>query len=120
MGTNTFHALVLEKEEGADWKPVFRKRFFVRLAADGLNIIGEQSWERAMAAMIYFREVFAEQGVRLEDVLAFGTAGIRSAENASEFIKAVKKKTGITVLANFGRTGSGIGLPGSSAGRSMA
>lgn len=95
LGTNTFHLLVAEQQTDNTFKELYRKRFFVKLAEEGIATIGKASLQRGMEALIHFRQVLAE--LQVSSVKAIGTAALRTASNGPTFIQEVKDKLGIQI-----------------------
>ncbi len=103
LGTNTFHLLVVESNtDGHGWTPVMRERVFVKLAEDGIERIGPAAFERGMAALALFRQHLDRYGIPPESVPALGTAALRTAQNAPEFLHEVFVRTGIRAEAISG------------------
>lgn len=97
MGTNTFHLMVVEWDAAGAWRPLHRNRVFVKLAESGLYHIGEAAFERGVQAMHAFRADLDAFSLDPGEVAAFGTAALRSAANAPEFIAKVYDQTGVRV-----------------------
>ncbi len=95
LGTNTFHLLVAEVQADQSFKELYRKRFFVKLAEEGIETIGEAPLQRGMQALRTFQQVLQELGV--EQVKAIGTAALRTATNGPRFIETVKEQIGIQI-----------------------
>jgi len=96
LGTNTFHLLVVEPNtNGPGWTPVMRERVFVKLAEEGIERIGPAAFERGLAALALFRQHLDRYGIPPETVAAYGTAALRTAANAPEFMQEVFIRTGI-------------------------
>jgi exopolyphosphatase/guanosine-5'-triphosphate,3'-diphosphate pyrophosphatase len=95
MGTNTFHLMVVEWDEAGSWRPLHRNRVFVKLAEAGLHHIGDAAFERGLQAMHAFRADLDAWSLDPGEVTAFGTAALRSAANAPEFIQKVYDQTGM-------------------------
>lgn len=87
LGTNTFHLLIAEVSSGSI-RELYRKRIFVKLAADGIGRIGPAPFERGIKALFYFKEKLDEY--KCTSVQAIGTAALRRAANGQEFILAAK------------------------------
>jgi exopolyphosphatase/guanosine-5'-triphosphate,3'-diphosphate pyrophosphatase len=94
LGTNTFHLLIVDRD-GEEWRTVHRERIFVRLAEEGIHLIGPAAYERGLAAVEIFREHLIRFGIPPEGVPAFGTAALRTAANAPDFLREVQRRTGI-------------------------
>lgn len=105
LGTNTFHVLVVRVGDGT-FDYVYRERIFVNLAEEGITRIGQDAWERAMEALIHYNAILKPLGVK--HVIAIGTAALRTASNADEFIRAVHKQTGIQVEVISGEREAGL------------
>ena len=96
MGTNTFHLLLAERGvSGA--RILYRTHEAVKIGMAGINegIINRDACQRAIAAMIKFRKIIDEHGVR--DVYAFGTSAFRNAANGNALADEIRAATGITV-----------------------
>ena len=94
LGTNTFHLLIAEKEQGA-FKELYRKRGVVKLAEEGIQTIGEAPYRRAMANIRAYKKILDE--FQVCEVKAIGTAALRTSSNGKTFIEQVKAETGIEV-----------------------
>jgi exopolyphosphatase/guanosine-5'-triphosphate,3'-diphosphate pyrophosphatase len=95
LGTNTFHLLIVELDSSGARNVVFKKRTYVSLASDGISYIGEAPYERGLECLREFASIIDDYGV--DALKAFGTAALRNAENARNFVFDVKKQTGIDV-----------------------
>ncbi|MBP7272723.1 MAG: hypothetical protein KA974_02720 [Saprospiraceae bacterium] len=93
LGTNTFHLLIVEWKENNLFQTLYRHRTFVKLAESGIHFIGEQAFRRGIEAVLNFKE--AIDAYKVNDVLAIGTAALRTATNAGAFLDAVYEKTNI-------------------------
>ncbi len=94
-GTNTFHLLIAEAQEGGGFETVFKERNYVRLGQDGLHHIGEAPFQRGIECIRDFQKILREKGV--EKLKAFGTEALRRAANAPEFVDAVQRETGVPI-----------------------
>jgi len=94
LGTNTFHLLIVQKQNG-QLKELFRERIFVKLAEDGIHKIGPKPYQRGLDCLSRYQKILQEQQV--SKVEAIGTAALRRASNGSQFIADVKNKTGIKI-----------------------
>ncbi len=97
LGTNTFHLLIAEEAPSARIREIFRERHFVKLAEEGIEIIGQAPYQRGMETMQHFRRVLAAHDVPVERVRVFGTAALRTAANGQAFIREVLESTGIEI-----------------------
>lgn len=96
MGTNTFHLMIVHRE-GASWTPLVRHRVFVNMGEEGLDMIGAAALERCLEAMRLFKAQIEAADVALYNVRAFGTAGLRMANNSRDLCNRIFDETGIEV-----------------------
>ncbi|MEO6760342.1 MAG: phosphatase, partial [Saprospiraceae bacterium] len=68
---------------------------YVKLAEEGIQRIGDAAFARGLAALQSFRTQLEVFQVPPADMRAFGTAALRTAENAPEFLEQVRALTGI-------------------------
>ncbi|MDX1410302.1 MAG: hypothetical protein R3330_19260, partial [Saprospiraceae bacterium] len=94
LGTNTFHLLLVEANE-EDWQFLYRKRIFVNLAEIGIEQISQQAMDRGLDALREFKTAINSHGVH--QVRVVGTAALRRAHNAADFLERVKTQTGFDV-----------------------
>lgn len=95
LGTNTFHLLVAEKQVNQTFTELHRQRFFVKLAAEGIETIGDASIQRGLHALKTFRATLDKLGVT--KVSAIGTAALRTASNGPAFVRTAKEKYNIQI-----------------------
>ena len=95
LGTNTFHLLVAERSSNQSFKEVHRKRFFVKLAEEGIETIGAAPIQRGLQALNTFRATLDEFGI--QKVKALGTAALRTATNGPAFVQKVKEDFDIQI-----------------------
>jgi len=88
LGSNTFHLLVCDVEEGK-FAEVHRRRQFVALAEGGIEIIKDSAIERATAALQQIAADIAAHEVK--NIKIVGTAALRSATNAKVIHTIVKE-----------------------------
>ena len=93
LGTNTFHLLIVEMQKGAPTSILFKKRIYVSLASEGISNIGEAPYIRGLDCLNQFASIMDEYQV--DALKAFGTAALRNARNAKDFIIDVKSKQGL-------------------------
>lgn len=96
FGTNTFNLLIAEKK-GVGFDILYSGKEGVKLGRGGIkdHIITREAMERAFNAIEKHLEVIQRFGA--EDIHAFATAAVRSAENGKELVKSVKERYGISV-----------------------
>jgi len=96
LGTNTFHLLIAERpESGGAWQHLLRRKFYVKLAEEGIERIGDGAYERAMTAVRAFHQDLEAHQVPPNAVKAFGTAALRTAANAPDLLAQMLQETGI-------------------------
>jgi exopolyphosphatase/guanosine-5'-triphosphate,3'-diphosphate pyrophosphatase len=98
LGTNTFHLLIADRQNGHP-ETLFRESRPARIGQAGINqgIITEEGIGRALDVLTYFRQKLDEFGVSDEQILATGTSAIRVARNQAEFIERVQQQTRIPI-----------------------
>jgi exopolyphosphatase / guanosine-5'-triphosphate,3'-diphosphate pyrophosphatase len=96
LGTNTFNLLIAEAEKG-NIIVLFSERISVRLGRGGIknNIIQPDAFERGIAALEKHGLTIKKYSV--EKVKGIGTSALRTANNACDFVHAVKEKLGIEI-----------------------
>ena len=95
LGTNTFHLLVAEKQTNQEFTELHRQRFFVKLAEEGIETIGEAPIQRGLHALKTFRATLDKLGVT--QIRAIGTAALRTATNGPAFVKTAKETYNIHI-----------------------
>lgn len=96
LGSNTFHLLIVElNNESKGFHTLYKSREYVKLASGGKSYIDSEAWTRAMQCLKNFCDQIEKSGVTR--VIAIGTAMLRKATNAYEFIEAVKNRYGISI-----------------------
>jgi exopolyphosphatase/guanosine-5'-triphosphate,3'-diphosphate pyrophosphatase len=103
LGTNTFHLLIADRQNGLT-KILFRESRPARIGQAGINqgLITEEGIGRALDVLRYFRQKLDEFGVSDDCVLATGTSAIRVARNQAEFIERVREQTRIPIRVLLG------------------
>lgn len=107
IGSNSVRLLFV-----ADGKVLYKHLKSTRLG-EGLatsKILKKEAIARSALAVESFFKQAKNEGA--EEVLAFATAGVRSAENGAEFLSAVKEKCGLSVEVVSGETEAEIGALG--------
>lgn len=95
LGSNTFHLMICEINEDRSWNLIHKEREYVKLASGGMDVINEDSQQRAIDAMIRFSNL-----IRTHEVTrtrAIGTAVLREAENGKALTDKLLEITGITI-----------------------
>lgn len=98
LGTNTFHLLIVEKNEHHT-HVLFHVSRAARIGEGGINrqVITEAATGRALEVLRYFREQLDAHGVEPQKAFAFGTSAIRNAQNRDEFCETVQQETSIQI-----------------------
>ena len=96
LGTNTFHLMLAEVSK-SNYSIFFRERIPVRIGEKGINKgeITPEAWERAIHALIGFKEVIEKN--QIKDVFGTATSAIRNAKNGQALVREIYTKTGIEI-----------------------
>ncbi len=91
MGTNTFNLLVAEIDKNRKYTILFENKIPVRLGKGGINkkIILPEAHKRAINAITTHYNKCRK--LKVENIIAFGTSGMRSAENSNQLIDEIEK-----------------------------
>ena len=100
LGSNTFHLLIAKVTSPQEFEEVYKEAFFVKLASEGIEKIGDKPFQKGIEIMVHFAEKCKD--LQVSEIKAIGTATLRRAENASFFIQQVYEKTGIEVAVISG------------------
>ena len=100
LGSNTFHLLIAKVTSPQEFEEVYKEAFFVKLASEGIEKIGDKPFQKGIEIMVHFAEKC--KYFQVSEIKAMGTATLRRAENASYFIQQVFEKTGIDVAVISG------------------
>ncbi len=101
-GTNTFHLLISTAASPLSDPDQIRLRKYVKLGEESPFHIGEMAFDRGLNAMREFAQIAKSE--RVEKIVAVGTAMLRNANNSNDFIRAVKRETGIEIEVISGQT----------------
>ncbi|MGR3809261.1 Ppx/GppA phosphatase family protein [Jiulongibacter sp. NS-SX5] len=95
LGTNTFHLLVVDKDNQVH----FKTSKAAKLGMGGIQqgIITKEGIARGVAVLKEFREEINKYQIRAEQIFAFGTSALRSASNQKEVLDTFKNEVDITV-----------------------
>ena len=94
LGSNSFHLLIVKKNENGSIQEVDNVKHMVRLG-EGLgedNTLSEESIERALEALFEMEQRI--RNIPPEQVRAVGTNTMRVAKNGEDFLKAAEKALG--------------------------
>lgn len=102
LGTNSFHAIIVDAYPNGAYKVVDRMKEMVRLGRKGLvtGRLPDDAMDRGMRAMRRIN-ILAE-GWGAKEYLAFATSAIREAENGGAFIRRVYDEIGVRIRAISG------------------
>ncbi len=95
LGSNTFHLLICEIGENGTWFEIHKEREYVKLASGGMKIIDANAEQRAVDAMIRFKNLLDVHHVKRSR--AIGTAPLREAENGHLITQKLFDITGIPI-----------------------
>ena len=96
LGSNTFHLLIVQRSHSAPgFKEIFRQRDFVYLSRGGIDSISPSACKRGLESLTRFSDYLTKYEV--SNVICYGTATLRKAENGGEFIQIVKASFDIDI-----------------------
>ena len=98
LGTNTFQFCVAEIE-GNNFQIIFEKSLAPKLGKGGISngIITTEAIERAIVALMEFKNIAKSYEIDVSSVYAFGTSAIRNAKNGVEFCEIIHEKIGLKI-----------------------
>ena len=70
LGTNTFHLVIARLRQDGTFDILVRKRIFVKLADQGINILGKAPMDRGMQALEVFVNLLEEYRISANEVVA--------------------------------------------------
>ena len=102
LGTNSFHAVIVDVFPDGSFQTVDKLKEMVLLAEKGFGQnLSPAAMDRAMEALTKIQTLCDHQNA--EQVLAYATSAIREAENGGEFIQRAIDELGIKINAIPGR-----------------
>ncbi|MFD1095295.1 Ppx/GppA phosphatase family protein [Salegentibacter chungangensis] len=102
LGTNSFHAVLVDIYPDGSFRTIDKLKEMVILAEKGMeNRLSRDAMDRGLEALKRIKFLCDSQNV--ETILAFATSAIREAENGGDFIQEVKEYTGVKVRAISGK-----------------
>jgi exopolyphosphatase/guanosine-5'-triphosphate,3'-diphosphate pyrophosphatase len=98
LGTNSFHAVIVDIFSDGSFRKIDDLKEMVQLAKGGLGKrLSEPAFKRGIEALKKIKILCDNQGV--EQILAYATSAIREAENGGEFIQKSIDDIGIKINA---------------------
>jgi exopolyphosphatase/guanosine-5'-triphosphate,3'-diphosphate pyrophosphatase len=102
LGTNSFHAVLVDIYPDGSFRTVNKLKEMVILAEKGLeDRLSREAMDRGLEALNRIK--FLCDSHNVENILAYATSAIREAENGGDFIKEVGDQVGIRVRAISGK-----------------
>lgn len=102
LGTNSFHAVIVDVFPDGSFYTIDKLKEMVLLAEKGVgDRLSDQAMERGLNALNKIKTLADHQGS--EKILAYATSAIREAENGGEFIQRAIDEIGVKVNAISGR-----------------
>jgi len=102
LGTNSFHAVLVDIYPDGSFRTVNKLKEMVSLAEKGLeDRLSREAMYRGLEALKRIK--FLCDSHKVENILAFATSAIREAENGGDFIKKAGEEVGIRVRAISGK-----------------
>ena len=96
LGSNTFHLLVVDLDDGgSDFQEIYRRREYVYLAQSGIAELSGQAMVRGHKCLASFVSKANELGCFR--IMAVGTSAIRTASNGRQFTTKVSQDLGLTI-----------------------
>ncbi len=106
LGTNTFHMIIVEKDNNGRINVVNRSRHFVKLAYGGFDSIDNEAISRGIDVLFEFKALLDKY--KVDKYLAYGTSMFRRSANGMEFAKNLEEKTGIKIHIIDGKHEAGL------------
>ncbi|MFW6157717.1 MAG: HD domain-containing protein [Balneolaceae bacterium] len=102
LGTNSFHAVIVDIFPDGSFRTVDKLKEMVILAERGMEgRLSEDAMQRGLEALKKIKILSDSQGV--EQILAYATSAIREAENGGDFIQQAIDEVGVKPLAISGK-----------------
>lgn len=102
LGTNSFHAVIVDIYSDGSFRSIDGLKEMVELAKDGLGHgLSEGAFNRGIEALKKIKVLC--DSYQVERILAYATSAIREAKNGGEFIQAAIDRAGIKINAISGQ-----------------
>ena len=97
LGTNSFHAVIVDANANGSFEVLDKIKEMVRLGEGGMaqHHLTHAAMQRGLDALVRI-QILAE-GWGVEDYLAYATSAIREADNGGDFIVRVRETLGINI-----------------------
>lgn len=97
LGTNSFHAIIVDAHPNGSYQVVDRLKEMVRLGQHGLdaNRLPEDAMDRGIQALKRIK--LLAEGWDVREYLSFATSAIREAVNGGEFIQRAREELGLRI-----------------------
>lgn len=98
LGTNSFHAVLVDIYPDGSFRTIDKLKEMVILAEKGMdNHLSEDAMQRGLDALKRIKFLCDSQQV--EEIIAFATSAIREAKNGGDFIQRMQDEAGINARA---------------------
>ncbi|MDR9418326.1 HD domain-containing protein [Gracilimonas sp.] len=102
IGTNSFHAIIVDIYSDGSFRTLDKLKEMVELAKGGMGKrLSDGAFKRGLSALKNIKRL--ADSYECEKILAYATSAIREAENGGEFIQKSIDEAGIKMLAIPGR-----------------
>ena len=103
LGTNSFHAIIVDAHPNGSYQVVDRLKEMVRLGQHGLdaNRLPEEAMERGLQALKRIK--LLADGWDVREFMSFATSAIREAVNGGEFIRQAREELGLRIRPISGK-----------------
>ncbi len=97
IGTNSIHMVIVRVEEHRIFEIVDREKEMVQLGKGSLmrGRLTQEAIERGLAALKAFRQIADSH--KVDQIICTATSAVRESSNGREFVRLVKKETGIDI-----------------------
>ena len=112
LGSNSARLIIVEVYENRAYNLIYHQKETIRLSqdADKDQQLQPEAMARAMTLLQNFAHVCKLR--RVDKIIAVGTAAIRNAHNGTDFARAAKEETGITIKIISGEAEAKLGYIG--------
>lgn len=103
IGTNSFHLLIAKINNKNKIQSIYKFRNIMRLGTElggKVKIISRNEIEQSIKILLKYKNIAKKYNA---EIYAIGTSAIREANNSNQYIKKVKKETGINIKVISGK-----------------